>query len=123
LLRIKVGEVVNGRNPFVNLNASVKDALREMSRGGMGAVALVDDSGTIKGIFTDGDLRRMMEQDGESALNKMLNTLALKQPVSIDADAFLAEAQVIFRERKIDNLLVTQNGKLLGMIDIQDLNA
>jgi signal-transduction protein with cAMP-binding, CBS, and nucleotidyltransferase domain len=64
-----------------------------------------------------------MEQDGESALNKMLNTLALKQPVSIDADAFLAEAQVIFRERKIDNLLVTQNGKLLGMIDIQDLNA
>jgi signal-transduction protein with cAMP-binding, CBS, and nucleotidyltransferase domain len=53
----------------------------------------------------------------------MLNTLALKQPVSIDADAFLAEAQAIFRERKIDNLLVTQNGKLLGMIDIQDLNA
>jgi CBS-domain-containing membrane protein len=123
LLRVKVGEVVNGRNPAVNLNSSVKDALREMSRGGMGAVALVDESGIIKGIFTDGDLRRMMEQDGELALAKSLQTLPLKQPISIDADAFLVEAQLIFRERKIDNLLVTQNGMLLGMIDIQDLNG
>jgi len=123
LLRVKVAEVVNGRNPVVNVNATVKDALREMSRGGMGAVALVDDNNSIKGIFTDGDLRRMMEQEGEAALQKVLNTLPLKQPISIDAEALLVEAQQIFRERKIDNLLVTQNGRLLGMIDIQDLNA
>lgn len=123
LLRVMVGEVVNGRNPVVNINASIKDALREMSRGGMGAVALVDDGGTIRGVFTDGDLRRMMEQEGETALQKVLNTLPLKTPVSIDAGALLVEAQQIFRERKIDNLLVTQNGRLLGMIDIQDLNG
>lgn len=123
LLRIKVGEVVNGRNPFVNIKANVKDALREMSRGGMGAVALVDDTGTLKGVFTDGDLRRMMENEGEKALVKSISELPLKQPITIDADAFLAEAQAIFRERKIDNLLVTQNGRLLGMLDIQDLNA
>jgi transaldolase len=123
LLRVLVGEVVNGRNPVVNINAQIKDALREMSRGGMGAVALVDDGGTIRGVFTDGDLRRMMEQEGESALQKVLNTLPLKTPVSIDAGALLVEAQQIFRERKIDNLLVTQNGRLLGMIDIQDLNG
>ncbi|MFN5372584.1 MAG: CBS domain-containing protein [Bacteroidia bacterium] len=123
LLRTKVGDAVQGRNPVVQNDATVRDALREMSRGGLGAVAIVDANGAIKGIFTDGDLRRMLENEGEKALVKSISELPLKQPITIDADAILAEAQTIFRERKIDNLLVTQNGRLLGMLDIQDLNA
>ena len=93
-----------------------------MSRGGMGAVAILEADGTIAGVFTDGDLRRQLETHGKDVLSILLSALPLKRPITISSDAFLLEASKIFRERKIDNILVIENDQLAGMLDIQDLN-
>lgn len=120
---LRVADVLRKTNPTVQLSESILEAVVQMSRGGMGAVTIVDADGNIAGVFTDGDLRRQLERNGRDVLSVKLNTLPLKTPASIEASSFLAEAATIFRERRIDNLLVTENGRLAGMLDIQDLNT
>jgi transaldolase len=88
----------------------------------MGAVAVLNDAGEISGVFTDGDLRRQIQAKGNEVLQTRLADLSFKQPVSIDENESLEAAASVLRERRIDNILVTSNGKLIGMLDIQDLN-
>jgi transaldolase len=120
---LRVADVLRKVNPTVNLNEKILEAVVQMSRGGMGAVAIIDADGNIAGVFTDGDLRRQLERHGADVLQVQLSTLPLKTPASIEADAFLAEAASLFAERRIDNVLVTDKGRLVGMLDIQDLNT
>jgi signal-transduction protein with cAMP-binding, CBS, and nucleotidyltransferase domain len=90
-----------------------------MTAGGFGAVTVINDASEAIGIFTDGDLRRLIEAGG--SIGDTLSSLELKKPKSIDADELLYKAQQIFSETKVDELVVTQNGKVVGMLDIQQL--
>lgn len=123
LMTVKVKEAINGTNPLVKSDTILKDAIIKMTEFGFGAVTVTNGDGTLKGVFTDGDLRRLLQKEGEHILDKKIGSLDYKSPVSIDADALLNEAAGVFKKTNVDTLLVTENGKPVGMLDIQDLKT
>jgi transaldolase len=121
LMTVRVKEAINGTNPVVNADSNLKDAIVKMTEFGFGCITVVDGDGSVKGVFTDGDLRRLLQKDGEHILDKKVGSLVGKTPISIDANALLNEAETLFKKMNVDTILVTDNGKPCGMLDIQDL--
>lgn len=121
LMTLKVKDVIRQGNPLAQASLTVNDAIVKMTEFGFGTVTVVGADGGVMGVFTDGDLRRLLQQEGRDVLNRKLQELHYKAPVSIDAEAYLNEASAIFRQTHVDTLLVTANGKPVGMLDIQDL--
>lgn len=121
LMTQKVRSLLNGVNPTVLAADSIHDCLVKMTVGGFGAATICNEQGAPVGIFTDGDLRRMIEKEGGDAVNKKVGDLDIKTPKSIEADALLIEASNIFKDSQVDTLIVTDQGKVIGMLDIQDL--
>lgn len=121
LMTVRVRDIVGDKNPVVNVNATISDALVQMTTGGFGAVSIVNDAEELVGIFTDGDLRRLAEKEGAAGLTKNISDLDIHIPASIDSHELLYAAQGLFHEKQVDNLVVTDNGKVVGMIDIQDM--
>jgi len=121
IMTAKVKDVVGTKNPSVGMDATVTDCLVKMTAGGNGAVSVVDESGAPAGIFTDGDLRRLMENEGAEAVNKKMSDLGLNAPKTIDAEELLYKAQKVFAETKVDSLVVVSQGKVVGLLDVQDL--
>jgi len=119
---VSVRDILKGANPKVNIQSTVLEAVVEMTKGGMGAVAVLDDYEELKGVFTDGDLRRHIQVLGDDVLKTRLSELTFKTPVCIDSEQSLSALSVLFKDKRIDNILVTTAGKLVGMVDIQDLN-
>lgn len=107
--------------PIVSPNASMTEALAEMSQKNMGMTAVVNDQGLAVGIFTDGDLRRVLETAGD------IRHLTIEQGMSanprhIDADVLAVDAATIMDERRISQILVSDNtGKLIGALHMHDL--
>ena len=121
LMTKTVGQVIADNNPVVTGDTTIADCLIKMTAGGFGAVTIINASNEPIGIFTDGDLRRLVEKHGADAINKKASELDLKVPHSIESSALLFHAQKVFTEKKIDELVVLENGKVIGMLDIQDL--
>lgn len=121
LMMVKVKDAINGINPVVAASASIKDAIIKMTEFGFGAVTVTNGDGTVKGVFTDGDLRRLLQKEGEHILDKKVGDLDYKAPISIDSDALLNEAAMVFKKTNVDTILVTEGGKPVGMLDIQDM--
>lgn len=121
LMTLRVKDLMENRNPIVHSNDTITSALVEMTKGGFGAVTVVDDNQMPIGIFTDGDLRRLVEAEGAGAIAKKVGDLPMHTPASIDSGELLYNAQAIFNEKKIDCIVVTDGGKAVGMLDIQDL--
>ncbi|PKP39835.1 MAG: transaldolase [Bacteroidetes bacterium HGW-Bacteroidetes-15] len=119
LMMVKVSQALKKENPVAKASDTISDCLVKMTAGGFGAVTVINDANEAIGIFTDGDLRRLIEAGG--SIGDTLSSLELKKPKSIDADELLYKAQQIFSETKVDELVVTQNGKVVGMLDIQQL--
>ncbi|HEY5510024.1 MAG TPA: transaldolase family protein [Prolixibacteraceae bacterium] len=121
LMTIQVRSVISPVNPIVDLECKVLDALLLMTDSGMGAVSVVTKEGNLAGIFTDGDLRRQMRKMGDRILTATVEECMTAGAISIDADAMLQRATEIFNTNQVDNIIVTENGKPIGMLDIQDL--
>lgn len=121
LMTLKVRDVIREHPAVINQSKSILDALLNMTVSKLGAVSIVDDNNKVIGIFTDGDLRRNVEHEGDSFLHKNLSDLDMKVPITIDANESLYEASVIFKEKLVDTIVVTENGVPVGMIDIHDL--
>lgn len=121
LITWRVKDILNGSNPTVKSSATVQEALVEMTKHGFGAVMVVDGKGGNVGMFTDGSLRRGVEKDGDAFLHKKLSTLKFNPPITIAPEALLDDASKVFKEKKVDTLSVSDNGRQLGMLDIQDL--
>lgn len=123
LMTVRVREALNGVNPLVSADSNLKDAIVKMTSYGFGAVTVVNDGGDTVGVFTDGDLRRLLQSDGEHILDKKIGSLEYKTPISVDVNALLNEAAGIFKKTSVDTILATENGKAVGMLDIQDLKG
>ncbi len=121
LMTVRVKDIINDNNPTVSVDSNISDCLVKMTAGGFGAVTIVNSNQEPVGIFTDGDLRRLIETKGGNAINQAISSLDLKAPLSVDGSELLIKAQQLFSEKKVDELVVTLNGKAVGMIDIQDL--
>ncbi len=107
--------------PRVSSSASLSDALLEMSRGRMGMTAVVDEGQIVKGIFTDGDLRRAIEK-GSDLRKTAIADIMSANPRTIGPDRLAAEAVEIMERGKVTQLLVVDdNHRLLGALNIHDL--
>ena len=120
LMTVRVKDVLNSKNPVVSADTSVTDALVKMTEYGFGSITVTKD-GKVVGVFTDGDLRRKLQENGREILTKKIGEFQYKEPISIDSDALLNEAADLFKKTKVDTILVTESGKPIGMLDIQDL--
>jgi CBS domain-containing protein len=119
---LKVSDVMRSAHTSISDDSSILEATAAMTLGGLGAVAVLDSKGNLMGVFTDGDLRRQLQSRGIDFLKLKMSDLSYKNPVTIEENASLTEASAIFREKRIDNILVTRNQVFAGIIDIQDLN-
>lgn len=122
-LLVHVRDVMHGgeKLPVVNEAASLKDALLEMTRKGLGMTAIVDASGKLTGIFTDGDLRRNLEK-AVDVHTASIADLMTRNPKSIGPDQLAVEAVERMQELKINGMLVVDaEQKLVGALNMHDL--
>lgn len=109
------------RLPFVREDASIADAVAEMSRSRMGITAIVDRSGCVLGIFTDGDLRRTIGRvtdfEGTS-----ITAVMTRNPRTIEPDRLAVEALQLMEQHKVNQVLVVDaERRLVGALNMHDL--
>jgi CBS domain-containing protein len=121
LLTTTVGEVMSSVNPLVQEDAGLQEAVIHMTEHGFGCVTIVTADGAVKGLFTDGDLRRLLAKEGRDILKHRMSDLDYQTPITVERGALLNVAADLFHTHKVDNLLVLEQGKPVGMLDIQDL--
>ena len=124
LLNLKVADLMRkGReNPVVRETASVAAALKIMTATRAGAVSVTGAGGKLTGYFTDGDLRRRL-QDGFRNLSLPVKLVMTRNPMIVHPETMAMEAARLVSEKKIDNLPVTdaKTGRPVGIIDERDL--
>jgi arabinose-5-phosphate isomerase len=120
-LYLKVGDLSRqNQRPQVQDDAPLKEVLLEISGKRLGATAVLDAAGTLAGIITDGDLRRMLGSFSDLEKLKARDILT-PHPATIDVDDFAAEALNRMQERNITQLVVTEEGQFAGFIHLHDL--
>jgi arabinose-5-phosphate isomerase len=111
----------NNERPSVGLDDTIHQVILEITSKRLGAAAVTDDSGALRGIITDGDLRRMLEKqlDINVARAKDVMTVA---PKTIDPDALAVKALEIIRRHSITQIVVVdERNHYLGMVHLHDL--
>ncbi len=107
--------------PSVTGEASLTELMREMSSKGLGASAVVDAEGRVLGIFTDGDLRRLVEKGTDLRPLRALDVMHAG-PRTLSADALAADAAAMMEQHRITSVLVVDAaGLLCGAINTNDL--
>ncbi len=107
--------------PTVTENATIAEALLEISNKGMGMTAVLDSQRRAIGIFTDGDLRRLIESKGDIR-QVPINVGMSPSPQHISADVLAVQAASIMDEGRISQLLVAnESGQLVGALHMHDL--
>ena len=101
-------------------HASIKDAIIELNKKGLGAVTVIDKDNKIKGILTDGDLRRQLEK-GVDIYQKLVIDIMTKDPIVISEEKLAIDALTMMKNNNISCLLVTTDNKTKGMISIHDI--
>jgi TalC/MipB family fructose-6-phosphate aldolase len=123
LMMVKVKEAINGVNPIVSEDTNITDALVKLTEFNFGEFTFFKNDGSIKGVFTDGSLRKLLSDKGKDILNKKLSDLEYREPITIEGNVLLNEANSLFKKTNVDTIVVTDNGKPVGMLDIQDLKS
>jgi arabinose-5-phosphate isomerase len=109
------------RIPTILENALIKDALVEMSLKGLGMTSIVNIAGQIVGLFTDGDLRRILDAKIDIH-HDVISTVMTKIPRTVKADMLAAEALKVMEDNKINGLIiVNENNKPIGAMNMHDL--
>ena len=106
--------------PQVAAGATLREAVIEISRGRIGMTAVVDRAGIVKGIFTDGDLRRTIEKGRLEA--RSVDEVMTVNPKTVRPHTLAAEAVHVMEEFKVNQILVVdERGALLGALNMHDL--
>lgn len=118
-LTAKVDQFLSSQKPQVSENSGIREIIISVS-GSTHGITVVTDNEKITGVITDGDLRRMLmsKQDVSKIIAKDIMS---KNPKSIDKNALAREAMAVLKEKNIGQLIVTENGKYFGIIDIHRL--
>lgn len=108
--------------PLVPLRATMKDVVYEMSKKRLGITGVLDDDGHLAGVVSDGDLRRLLEREGERAWGADAEGAMNRAPKTIAASAYATEALRLMEERKITSLfIVGADGRPEGIVHLHDL--
>jgi arabinose-5-phosphate isomerase len=110
--------------PLVKSGTRITDVLLAMSRtkGRPGAAIVVAPDGRLAGLFTDGDLRRLLETGGAQRLSDPVDEVMTRTPKVADPEQLLEEAERLLREHKLDQVpVVDAAGRPVGLLDVQDI--
>jgi arabinose-5-phosphate isomerase len=114
---MRTGEQV----PKVASDATVRDALFQLTAKRMGMTAIVDQNDCVEGIFTDGDLRRVLERTGDFRELPIASVMT-RGPRTIAADHLAVEAVELMERHRINQVLIVDDaGKLIGALNMHDL--
>ena len=122
-LLLKVEDImrIGQANPIIREDKKVSEALLKITQARAGSATVVDKSGKLKGIFTDGDLRRHLRIDRDLPKRKIKDVMT-KNPTVARKEMLAYEAMRILKEKKIDEVpVVDKNNRPIGLLDVQDL--
>jgi arabinose-5-phosphate isomerase len=126
-LTLRVGDLMHrdGENPQIGMGSSWVDVVRVISKGGLGAVSVIDCSGLLAGIITDGDLRRAIEQTSHESLPKLTcDDFMTRKPVVATPEMLAFDALRLMEDRpsQISVLpVVDHDGMSVGLIRVHDI--
>ena len=120
ILRVEDLMSTGEKNAWVDSKASLKDAIIELSKKGLGAVSVLDQDSRLVGIITDGDLRRQLEK-GADIYSLMAEDVMSIHPATIEKNRLAVDALRALKEKNISCLIVTEDSNPIGMIRIQDI--
>lgn len=122
-LLLRVADIMHSGHglPAVPSGTLLKDAIVTMSEKGLGMLAVIDEAGRLKGVFTDGDLRRLFQQRDEFK-GLTVNDIMHTAPKTISADKLATEALKTMQQNHVNGLLVVDSdGLLTGALNMHDL--
>jgi len=120
-LYLRVQEVyVHNEQPRVSPETALKEVIIEITSRRLGATAVTDEQGLLLGIITDGDLRRMLEKEGMHP-GLTARDIMTTSPKTVEPDALAIEALDLMRVHDITRLVVTNEKRYLGFIDLNNL--
>ncbi len=116
----KVKDLMHTGNemPILDENSGINEIILEMTSKRLGCVGFVNKNNELVGMFTDGDLRRCINQDLK---NIKASSIMTKNPITIQKDIFATEAIKLLNEKKITNIFITEDKKPIGVLHIHDL--
>lgn len=122
-LLTRVRDVMGGPDqlPVVRRGVPVKDALFAITSKNYGATCVVDERDGLIGIFTDGDLRRLMEKEGAGAFRIPIEEAMTRNPKTIAPESLAAEAVRVMERMEISVLVAVEDGRPVGMVHIHEL--
>jgi len=120
-LYLRVAELaVNNEKPAVKKDSLLKNVIIEITKKRLGVTVVMDNEDNILGIITDGDLRRMLENDLYHPQAKAEDIMTI-HPKTIDGQSLAVHALEVMRNYNITQLIVTENEKYFGIIHLHDL--
>lgn len=121
-LILKVEDLMaqDDKNSKVHVCSTLKDAIIELSRKGLGAVSVVGENDKLIGIITDGDLRRQLEK-GVDVYSLQVEEVMTKKPYVIERNKLAVEALNIMKAKNVSCLIVVDESRAIGTIRIQDI--
>lgn len=124
-LTMKVSDLMKKgeENAVVKEGMTVQEAVFEMCKRPIGCVNVVDEGGRFTGVFTDGDLRRLISKEGEKALNHKIEEVMTKNPIAIGPDLLVVDAVENMKkfEKTVSTLAVVKEKELLGTLCVADI--
>ncbi len=120
-LLMTVNDVMRSSDlPVINSQTDMDVVIHTISNGRLG-LAIIEDDKVLVGVITDGDLRRGMNAQKESFMDLKAADIMTKSPIFIDREMKLKKAEELMMERKINTLLVVENQKCVGVLQVYDL--
>lgn len=122
-LLLRLSDIMHSgeRLPIVSEQALIKDALVEMSLKGLGMTAIVDNNNQLIGLFTDGDLRRILDEQ-INIHQDLITTVMTKSPTTANADMLAAQALKVMEDKKINGLIIVDKQNIpVGAMNMHDL--
>ncbi len=122
LLRVETLMHTGKEVPRVLESTPIVEVIEEMTKKKLGMTCVVDKKGRLRGIITDGDLRRMMRKHRETTFERTAGEVMTPDPITIDRRGLAAEALNLMEKKKITSLVIKdQNGRVEGIIHLHDL--
>ncbi|MGD9808090.1 MAG: SIS domain-containing protein [Deferribacterales bacterium] len=120
-LLTKVRDIMVDKNlPVVSPETAFPHLLHIITKCRMG-VAIVMDGEELAGIITDGDLRRALLKDEKPRIDFKAREIMTTSPVTIDAEENASSIEALMIQKKINELIVTENGKVVGLVQLYDI--
>ncbi|MBU79217.1 MAG: D-arabinose 5-phosphate isomerase [Flavobacteriales bacterium] len=119
-LFLTLGEMIKSKNPpSVNIKDPIKDVINEITSKMLGATVVLEENKVI-GIVTDGDIRRMLEEN-ETFKNKTASDIMTYNPICLNHDILAVEAIKTINKKNINHIIVQKNSNYFGIIHVLDL--